>query len=227
MRVRLGVAGVLAMMAPGTTKAAVVMSGVLEPVSGWAVLSNEGADNPSSAIAPGKRITVSFTIDNGIIAEVLSTLQYRWSYEIIPSNPDALRFGNDIDGSEACTFNGAGADGCFDTSLGNPSLPLRPTSLINNLIVGQRSLSYDLFRPARFDTCDEPVLDTVCRSQWTIFNDFQFSIATHKPVGYTLRFSDPTAVPEPAAWAMLIVGFGAMGATLRRRPIGLEQPRRA
>ena len=32
----------------------------------------------------------------------------------------------------------------------------------------------------------------------------------------TLQFI--TAVPEPAAWMMMVVGFGALGATMRRRP---------
>ena len=210
---------VAASMLPGSAEASTVFRGVLDPVNGWAVLSNDGAPNPSSTLAPGKRMTVSFSIDHGVIAEVLSTLQYRWSYDIIPSDPDAAPFGNDIDGSEACSFNGPGVDGCFDTSLGDPSQPLKPASLITNLIVRQKRLSYDLFRPAGFDTCDKPVLDSVCRSQWTIFNDFRFSIASQKPVGYTLSFSNPGAVPEPADWAMLITGFGAMGATLRRRPI--------
>lgn len=31
------------------------------------------------------------------------------------------------------------------------------------------------------------------------------------------------AVPEPSAWAMLIVGFGAIGAAMRRRAAGLTQ----
>jgi hypothetical protein len=28
---------------------------------------------------------------------------------------------------------------------------------------------------------------------------------------------DPNAVPEPASWAMLMAGFGLIGATMRRR----------
>lgn len=27
-----------------------------------------------------------------------------------------------------------------------------------------------------------------------------------------------TAIPEPAAWGMMVIGFGALGASLRRRP---------
>ena len=30
-------------------------------------------------------------------------------------------------------------------------------------------------------------------------------------------FGDPSAVPEPKSWAMLILGFGAVGAITRRR----------
>ena len=31
----------------------------------------------------------------------------------------------------------------------------------------------------------------------------------------------PSAVPEPAAWALMLTGFGAMGGVLRRRRVGL------
>jgi len=31
-----------------------------------------------------------------------------------------------------------------------------------------------------------------------------------------------TAVPEPASWAMMIVGFGTLGAAIRRRPVKLS-----
>lgn len=39
-------------------------------------------------------------------------------------------------------------------------------------------------------------------------------------IGFTAEVSaqPPTAVPEPATWAMMILGFGAIGGTLRRRP---------
>jgi hypothetical protein len=33
----------------------------------------------------------------------------------------------------------------------------------------------------------------------------------------------PTAVPEPGTWAMMLMGFGAMGVSMRRRKATLRQ----
>jgi hypothetical protein len=43
------------------------------------------------------------------------------------------------------------------------------------------------------------------------------------PSGLRVEFtaSDVTAVPEPASWAMMIAGFGLVGATMRRRTAAL------
>ena len=35
--------------------------------------------------------------------------------------------------------------------------------------------------------------------------------------GFTIGIGAPAGVPEPASWAMLIAGFGLVGATMRRR----------
>jgi hypothetical protein len=35
--------------------------------------------------------------------------------------------------------------------------------------------------------------------------------------GGSLAFSAANAVPEPGTWAMMLLGFGAMGVSLRRR----------
>ena len=49
----------------------------------------------------------------------------------------------------------------------------------------------------------------------TIFNSFGFE--TQPGVGITATRAIPAAVPEPATWAMLILGFGAVGSGMRRR----------
>ena len=59
-----------------------------------------------------------------------------------------------------------------------------------------------------------------------IFDDGVTGTDLANNVGYTARsdvrtldfFTVPLAVPEPAAWAMLLVGFGLVGAVLRHRP---------
>lgn len=51
----------------------------------------------------------------------------------------------------------------------------------------------------------------------TVLNSFGFE--TQPGVGITATRAIPAAVPEPATWAMLILGFGAVGSVLRRRKV--------
>ena len=51
-----------------------------------------------------------------------------------------------------------------------------------------------------------------------VFNLGTFNLTSIVSGNSTLRISAASgAVPEPATWAMMMLGFGAMGATLRRR----------
>jgi hypothetical protein len=47
----------------------------------------------------------------------------------------------------------------------------------------------------------------------------RFDPAFSRPAGSSLSFSPniPTSVPEPASWALLLIGFGLVGAVSRRR----------
>ena len=59
------------------------------------------------------------------------------------------------------------------------------------------------------------------------FNQFDQGVLYTKGYGYTAdgvigTFSGPgSTAPEPASWALMIIGFGAVGATLRRRGLQL------
>jgi hypothetical protein len=61
-----------------------------------------------------------------------------------------------------------------------------------------------------FSAFDGPVLFTGLTSAPT------FKLGTFSPFNSTLTISE-TAVPEPATWGLMILGFGAVGAALRRR----------
>ena len=56
---------------------------------------------------------------------------------------------------------------------------------------------------------------------WVTATDFGFARACGAGCNFTTRISGPgmiaANVPEPATWAMLIVGFGLVGAVARRR----------
>lgn len=48
-------------------------------------------------------------------------------------------------------------------------------------------------------------------------SDSTYALAARGNGGVGIRLVSLAAVPEPATWAMMIVGFGAVGASLRRR----------
>ena len=94
----------------------------------------------------------------------------------------------------------------YEEDLGTEFLIAQP------LTVGQTHFEF-LINPLR-PTCDpaKPPY-SVCYSyanHWVTLE----GITGAEPVNYSYSV---TAVPEPAAWAMMIVGFGLAGATLRRR----------
>jgi hypothetical protein len=50
-----------------------------------------------------------------------------------------------------------------------------------------------------------------------IWNDSAHST----PYSYVVEWSAAAGVPEPASWAMLIAGFGLVGAAMRRRALAI------
>lgn len=75
--------------------------------------------------------------------------------------------------------------------------------------------------PLGFDKPCTPATAGDCSShffpQFATFDGvFRVSQAARSPYSVTLTISDFSAVPEPAAWAMMIVGFGLVGNVLRR-----------
>ena len=50
-----------------------------------------------------------------------------------------------------------------------------------------------------------------------IFDATRFLSASLRDQGYTATFTSDGAVPEPATWAMMLVGFGGIGVAMRRK----------
>jgi hypothetical protein len=53
--------------------------------------------------------------------------------------------------------------------------------------------------------------------QLEYYNTFCCGARVSLDLGQGVIFEPPGGVPEPATWAMMIVGFGAAGSVLRRR----------
>jgi hypothetical protein len=105
--------------------------------------------------------------------------------------------------------------GCAST---NPA-PVCTSAHLSTTIIGPRIARTDFAPPADYNNCTPTFtvagtcagFYTFYRAWWTIAVDS----AGTDPVRFT--FHDTNPVPEPASWALLIAGFGLVGAVQRRR----------
>jgi hypothetical protein len=67
--------------------------------------------------------------------------------------------------------------------------------------------------PPAGDLCES----RVCRAQFSIHERTGGQTITHVFASLSPSRTTITVVPEPATWALMIIGFGATGSTLRRR----------
>ncbi len=120
-------------------------------------------------------------------------------------NPLPALTGNEYFYSPSCTSTGA------SPVCGGIPLATR--------IAGPRLGRVDFNPPADFNTCTPTfVVAGDCAESYrfsTVFWAIAAENAGTDPVRFTIYDTNP--VPEPAAWAMLIAGFGLVGATQRRR----------
>ena len=196
--------------------AATVITGTITPDGGLGFINNGGENGPVyPSIPDGGRIKVSLEISNGVIAAAESAATIYFSYDDYDAVYTGVNNGNGYGWAENCFFNGSGPDGCFDGS-GDPSV-YRPSKYVTGLTVGQTTASYSLYRPKSFDFCDG-VTPGICSNYWDVLNDYGFTVYSQRPFSYKITYSDTigSAVPEPASWAMMIVGFGMIGSTLRQ-----------
>lgn len=130
----------------------------------------------------------------------------------------AARF--DIDGVTGI-FNGPGVSG--PTGTGTGPIALGDLQFYNTAAGGGFEVNdpaqggFGLFSLVGATLFDDNLNNpTFLTGTYTFTNDFFFD-----SVAATLTITQlPAAVPEPATWAMLMMGFGGMGYAMRRRSAG-------
>jgi hypothetical protein len=140
-------------------------------------------------------------------------LTYRWDLWSDPSHPNAmitLAAPNDVNAT-ARTSNGDGTTS-FDPVYTLPDFTW-------NEIVAPGHTEIMVFGPASFNFCaGNTPAGTVCNVNNSIFGDNSYLNVADVTGAVTVTFaSTPIAIPEPAAWALMIGGFLVVGGALRRR----------
>lgn len=115
------------------------------------------------------------------------------------------------------TSNGyAFSTGSFNASIDGTSLTLCAMFAANCFVDGSALRTFSILVPA---------------SAYGSLLDGSAALAISQTTGSNVRFGTPTlrinfipgAVPEPTTWAMFLLGFGAIGAQLRRRSVSALQ----
>lgn len=164
------------------------------------------------------RYRYTFIVDGRTVSSAetfVNYINYHYNYEDNPFDPDAQNWSLDYtqDFYSTCfrSSGGSPSDGCSDFGLtGGPlsSLALTGASRFD-LRVRNATIAQPVLTPgADYDVLEGPT-------------GVQFFIALGGNSGgeYKLYLSP---APEPATWALMIAGFGATGAMLRRRQAKLE-----
>jgi len=222
---RLALLASVAIILPIQAQAATfIIKDTIDPVNGFVSINNWGSQGPLPTpvgyMADNSKMKVSLSINHGVIAEVDSYIPVSYAYDDYSFYEGLhVNSGEDYRLDESCGYNGGGSDGCFFAPPGNPGEPLTPARLTSGFKVGTKSLSYTIFRPHSYDFCTNQSVG-ICSESWSLENEYNFTIFSHQPVSYTLKFQslgNNAAVPETASWALMIAGFGLAGGTLRRQ----------
>lgn len=141
------------------------------------------------------------------------------------SSTDRLMIGNFGGGNALCAFDGNGCTGTLSVSFANGANALRFTYSGDD--VADSDVLYEgesnvLAFSGRHLTDGDPA--TAGEVGFNFRNILFMAIGSNDPGGVAFNsFSfTPTVtagVPEPATWAMMIAGFGLIGAGLRRRAV--------
>ena len=157
-----------------------------------------------------------------VFYEVRDTVNY-----IFPTDLNSIRFDVPIVGRGSTT---ADAPGLFDIdTFGFNSFTIPPSvSVVARPGAPELSLvalrDFGFFNPAsntKFFSSEPVTIAAVpgrCRIGSEFFSDPTQCTRQSFTLTYNFTPAVTSAVPEPATWAMMLVGFGAVGYSMRKRP---------
>ena len=167
---------------------------------------------------PGTAFTFAAIMRSAVYRNIAGTLDFY--YQVALTGPGSLGQDSEIKAFTAANFQGFNVDaffsasdvdgGGFFTVANNPGVftttaqrtadgeTLRTTFNINGLVDTETSATY------------------IFRTNATAFTRGTFGVIDGSTFS-GLAFAPTSAVPEPATWGLMLVGFGIVGSTLRRR----------
>jgi PEP-CTERM motif len=153
-------------------------------------------------------LTGNFTLDISGINTASDTEGGRTGINAFALNDPSI--GTAIDGSASgfvFTSGGLNANGCDGSGnffcFDNPSIPPIPGALLGDSLTLMFSVTSDTV--GSWDAYDNPDF----KIDWVGSQNNYDLVSLGIPVN--------GAIPEPATWAMMIIGFGAAGYSIRRR----------
>jgi hypothetical protein len=177
-------------------------AGAVTVIQGQSLDGNLNLGDFSSSFTGSGKTRVSLKIEGAVFQNAKTSVAtaYSWS-EFLPGN--STDQGNDSFIDESCDFGGT----CG--LMGNPAWPTR---FLSEFFSDATNISFTVTTPQAYDNC--PALG-VCAESWKVgYASIEGYTSGRKPFSYTLTLAD-NAVPEPASWAMMLAGFGAIGAMAR------------
>ncbi len=190
--------------------------------SGGVAFSISGTAGLTNGITTDASGNLWFADGNSGALQEYSTSGTFLGSHAFPSAASAYRDGSVVFGNMVVTNRGdqTGPYDLYSIPGGNGALTLVTSAFINPAINGQSLFGSNgiAFNGVNFYTSDEAFHRV---SKWDINGNF-ISFAALDPnsryENWTFASQDiQIGAPEPASWALMILGFGAIGVTLRRR----------
>jgi hypothetical protein len=127
-------------------------------------------------------------------------------------------------GKDLCTFGSLGCNGTMTVTFAGPVSNLSFTTVGDNLAASlfitlgfQVGGPVDLVRPLDGNTFVKDTHDLTAFSGITSLTLYSDDLAGLAYDDFTFEAAAGPGVPEPAAWALMITGFGLVGISIRRR----------